>query len=330
MKMKVAVVVPNWNGADLVATCLRSLQAQTYSADIIVVDNGSVDDSLGILERGFPAAHLIKLPKNTGFAGGVNAGIRYALGHDYDAVALLNNDAVAEKDWLERLVAVIDKPRAGIVTSKIVRSDHTRLDSTGDYYSAWGTAFPRGRDETDSGQYDHPGEVFAASGGASLYRTELFRQIGLFDRDFFAYYEDVDLSFRARLAGWRVMYQPGAVVYHEVGATSGKVHGFAAYHSLKNIFFLSYKNLPLRLLITQFPKRAVYYTALHARVWQQGKITSSLRALMMIVWLLPRKTLERWRIQKHRQISTPELNRLIVRGLPPSAKHKLRRYRGGP
>lgn len=321
---KIFVVIPNWNGADMIAAALKSLEKQTQKHHVVVVDNGSIDASVEIIEQEFPSVHLIKLPVNTGFSGGVNTGIRYALDQDADAIALLNNDAVAEKNWLKELVMLMsNKPEAGIVTSKIARSDKKHLDSTGDFYSAWGTAFPRGRDEADNGQYETAEEVFAASGGASLYRTELFMQVGLFDQDFFAYYEDVDISFRARLAGWKVWYQPKAVVYHEVGATSSKIHDFGTYHGLKNIFFLSYKNLPLSLLIWQLPKRAVYYIGLHARAWTLGKPVASLKALGMVIVLLPKKTFERWKIQSKRTVSAKDIDALIYHDLPPSTKRKL-------
>lgn len=323
---KIFVVIPNWNGADMIADCLTSLQEQTTPTHIVVVDNGSVDESIEIIEKQFPKVHLIKLPQNTGFTGGVNTGIIYALEQNADAIALLNNDAVADKDWLKQLVTTLEQEDAfGIVTSKIVRSDKKRLDSAGDYYSVWGTAFPRGRDELDEGQFETPEEVFAGSGGASLYRASMLREVGLFDQDFFAYYEDIDISFRARLVGWKVFYQPKAVVYHEVGATSSRIHDFGAYHGLKNIFFLSYKNLPLSLLISQFPKRALYYTALHARVWSLGKATASLKAFFMVLWLLPKKTVERWKIQRNRKVQTSELRKLMHNELPPSTKRKLGR-----
>lgn len=322
--MKVAVAIPNWNGADMIGACLRSLNNQSYACEAIVVDNGSVDDSVATIEEQFPRVHLIKLPVNTGFAGGVNTGIQYAIEKGYDAVALLNNDATTDKDWLKNLVSTLQKDQhIGMVTSKIMRSDKKHIDSTGDFYSAWGTAFPRGRDEPDTGQFESVEEVFSASGGASLYRTAMFREVGLFDEDFFAYYEDVDISFRARLAGWKVFYQHNAVVYHEVGATSSRIHDFGTYHGLKNIFFLSYKNLPFGLLLVHFPKRLLYYTALHAYAWKQGKAMASLKACVQIVRLLPKKTIERWHIQKKRKLPVAELNRIIYPKLPPSTRRKL-------
>lgn len=324
--MKITIVIPNWNGADLLANCLRSAQAQTIPTEIVVVDNGSVDNSVELIESQFPHVTLLKNPVNLGFAGGVNTGIEYALEHGTEAIALLNNDAIPDVYWLDHLAGTLEhNDHAGIVTSKIMRSDKKHLDSTGDFYSAWGTAFPRGRDELDIGKYDKTEAVFAASGGASLYRAKMLREVGLFDEDFFAYYEDVDLSFRARLQGWEILYQPKAVVYHEVGATSSKVHDFGTYHGLKNIFFLSYKNLPMGLFIKQLPKRTLYLSALHAYAWRRGKGLSSLRASAQIIRLLPKMTRARHNIQKSRKLSPADVNNLIYHDLPPSTKRKLSR-----
>jgi GT2 family glycosyltransferase len=321
---KIFVIIPNWNGADLITKSLESLQNQIMPVTTVVVDNGSTDDSVRIIKTEFPAVQLIELSHNTGFAGGVNAGIKYALGQGASAIALLNNDAVADKYWIQKLADRLRKnDNLGIVTSKIVRADKKHLDSTGDFYTSWGTAFPRGRDQEDIGQFDVPEEVFSASGGASLYRSKVFQDTGLFDEDFFAYYEDVDLSFRARLYGWKVFYEPTSVVYHEVGATSSRIHDFGTYHGLKNIFFLSYKNLPLSLLIWQFPKRALYYTALHARAWTMGKPLASLKAIGKVLVLLPKKTVERWSIQRSKKLKTADLDKMIHHSLPPSTKRKL-------
>ena len=240
----IAVVVPNWNGADHLAACVDSLLAQSLPARVIVVDNGSVDDSLKILEK-YQGLEIILNDKNEGFTGGVNPGFKRAMDDGLKYVATLNNDAVADKDWLKELVAALDKnPKVGIATSKILDAKGKKIDSTGDYLTVWGLPYPRGRGETDRGQYDDQTEIFAASGGASLYRIKMLEQIGLFDQDFFAYYEDVDLSFRAQLAGWKVRYVPTAKVHHQIGATSGKIKGFSTYQTMKNQQLLLYKNLP--------------------------------------------------------------------------------------
>lgn len=162
---KIFVVVPNWNGADLLADCLKSLKAQALKATLVVVDNGSTDKSVSIIKDHFPHVHLIRLTENTGFAGGVNAGIRYAIEQKADAIALFNNDAVAHKNWLKELVKTMESERtAGIVTGKLLRDDRKHFDSTGDFYSVWGMPFPRGRNQKDTGQYDRVETVFGASG----------------------------------------------------------------------------------------------------------------------------------------------------------------------
>src|SRR5690606_37865555 len=147
---KIFIVIPNWNGADLISDALKSLEKQSFQADIIVVDNGSKDESVNIITADFPGVTLIRLPDNTGFAGGVNAGIKYALEKGADAVALFNNDAVADPDWLKNLFETMNTDeKIGIVSCKQLRSDKTHIDSTGDFYSVWGMPFPRGRNQVD-------------------------------------------------------------------------------------------------------------------------------------------------------------------------------------
>jgi hypothetical protein len=174
-----------------------SLAAQTAPHRAIVVDNGSVDGSVALVRRDHPEVELVLLEHNQGFAGGVNRGIEAALAGGAELVALLNNDAVADEQWLQHLVeAAQATPAAGIVGAKLLSWDRRHLDSTGDCWSVWGLGYPRGRGELDDGQYDHERELFAASGGASLYRGAMLQAVGTFDEDFFAYFEDVDLSFR--------------------------------------------------------------------------------------------------------------------------------------
>ncbi len=148
---RAVVVIPNWNGAHFLSQCLESLAAQSLSAEVVVVDGASSDGSQELVRSRFPAVELLALERNRGFAGAANAGLQHALARGADYVALLNNDAVAAPDWLERLVAAADEhPEAGTVASKLLRSDGERIDSTGDFYSSWGWAYPRGRDELDA------------------------------------------------------------------------------------------------------------------------------------------------------------------------------------
>lgn len=316
--MKIAVVIPNWNGADMIADCLESLEKQSQKADIIVVDNGSKDDSVYIIEGNFPEVTLITLHKNTGFAGGVNTGIRYALDNRYDAVALFNNDAVADKDWLKHLAKSLEKdPELGAVTCKLMRDDELHFDSTGDFYTTWGTSFPRGRNRKDTGQYNKVGYVFGASGGASLYRADLFRDIGLFDQRFFAYYEDVDLSFRAQLAGWKIWYNPSSIVYHQVGGTSSKMGNFARYHSIKNFYILYTKNMPSWTYFAHLPTFLIQASRTFVRSILDLQLHIWLKAYFVFLYLLPGILIDRFRIQRKRNVSPGDIENMLHVGRPP-------------
>lgn len=327
MSLKIFVVIPNWNGADIIGACLDSLQSQSYRHQIVVVDNGSDDESVAIIETQYPSVYLIKLPKNIGFAGGVNAGIRYSLRQKADAIALFNNDAVADKNWLQEMVNVMQiLPETGIVACKLMSADKKQLDSTGDYYTTWGLPYPRGRDETNVTKYDEDCVVFGASGGASLYRASMIKDIGLFDEDFFAYYEDVDLSFRAQLAGWKILYAPKAEAYHEHGSTSGKVKGFTTYQTFKNFPLLFWKNVPMRLFPGMFLRFNIAYVSIYVSSLLGGRGWPATKGFLRMLTLLPKKLVERHKIQISRKVSVDYINSILVHDLPPNAD-KLRKLR---
>ena len=318
---KIAIIVPNWNGEESIKECLNSLEIQDRSIDYhtVVVDNGSIDRSIDIIED-FKDVILLKQSRNLGFAGGVNKGIEYAINNAFDYVALFNNDAVANKDWLKNLSARIQSNKnIGIVTSKIIDSKNRHLDSTGDYLTIWGLPYPRGRGEAVSDKYDDSLEIFSGSGGASIYRIKMFQDIGLFDKSFFAYYEDVDLSFRAQLAGWKVAYEPSAVVYHQIGATSAKIKGFTTYQAMKNLPMLLWKNVPSRILLKMFPRFLLAYASFMVSAYQRKQFRFALKGLFMAIYLLPFKTFNRYRIMKNRGVTVDYINSLIVYDLPPSA-----------
>ncbi len=324
---KTSIVIPNWNGKDSLGDCLNALKSQSQPVDVIVVDNGSSDGSAEFIEKNYPDVILLKNARNLGFAGGVNTGIKYSLEHGYDFVALLNNDAVADQKWLEHLVKFLDShPRVGIVTGKILAADGKHLDSTGDIYTIWGLPFPRGRDELDSGKYDKGPWIFGASGGASLYRAKMLKAVGLFDEDFFAYYEDIDISFRAQLAGWKIAYNPQAMVRHQIGATSVAIKGFAAYQTLKNLPFLMWKNVPWPLLPKVWLRLALAWTTIAASALRRGQFISFFKAVLVGSILWPKKLLERYKIQKNRKVSVVYIKSIITHDLPPNAR-KLRKLR---
>ncbi len=318
MKEKIFVVIPSWNAADIISACLASLNNQTCPHKVIVVENGSTDDSINVIKQNFPEVIILEFSDNAGFAGGVNRGIKYALDKSADYIALFNNDAVADKNWLMELVREINTDKnIAIVTGKLMRSDKTHFDSTGDFYTIWGLPYPRSRNQLDTGQHDQPEEVFGASGGASLYRPELFKQIGLFDEDFFAYYEDVDISFRAQMAGWKVRYAPNAVAYHSVGGTSSKMGDFARFHSAKNFLLLYARNMPsplylkyLPLFTLQFGRMALSSIVRHKfRVFASGSFAAI---------KLQRKTLVTRRNNLSKQkVSNDHIDSILTHSRPP-------------
>lgn len=315
--MKVYVVVLNWNGKDFVEKCLDSLQKQSYKAEIVVIDNGSIDGSKELIERKYPKVHLIKEPKNHGFAGGVNLGIKHAVDNDADAVALFNNDAVADKKWLESLViALKDKPKAGIVTSKLMQSDGIHLDSTGDFYTTWGMPFPRGRNKKARGIFDKREFIFGASGGASIYRTSMLQEVGLFDEDFFAYLEDVDISFRAQLAGWQVLYEPSAVAYHHISGTSSKLGSFSRYHTVKNFYMLYTKNMPGYLYWKYLPLFILHGIRLGVSSFVRGGGLAYLKGAGRALILFPATLRKRRRIQSQRKVSIQYIDSVLTHSRP--------------
>ncbi|HMS23236.1 MAG TPA: glycosyltransferase family 2 protein [Candidatus Saccharibacteria bacterium] len=318
MKTNIAVVIPNWNGKHYLKGCIDSLLSQSIKVTIIVVDNGSVDGSPEYIEQNFPQVKLIKLTSNHGFTGGVNAGIKDAIKTDQEFVALFNNDAVADKHWLENLVtAMTAHKRVGIVTGKFMRDDKQHLDSTGDFLTTTGLPYPRGRNEVDKGQYDKSNYVFGATGGASLYRVEMLKQIGLFDEKFFAYFEDVDISFRAQLAGWKVYYEPKAIAYHKVGGTSSKLGSFSRYHSTKNFHLLFLKNMPGMLFWKYFPLAVLQSFRMAVGSIVHGQYLTHLKGYFAAVILLPHCIIERRKIQKSRKVSTAYIDSMLVHGRAP-------------
>lgn len=319
---KVAVVVLNYKGIDDTLACITGLSKQSFSNfKIVVIENGSNDDSQEKL-KDYKRHHADKLQlifneKNLGFDGGVNTGIRWALRHEYDYVALLNNDAIPDRDWLTNLMIAMQEKRSGIVTSLLLHEHGDTIDSTGDWYSKWGLPFPRNRGNKTA-KAPESEEVFGASGGASLYSCDMLRHIGLFDEDFFAYYEDNDISFRAQLAGWKIWYEKSAVAYHKQGATSNRISsGFAVYQTFKNLPLVYIKNVPTSLLI---PIGIRFYTAYilmlgHAIIKGRGWPALKGAAVGFILWF--KKLPERWHIQRHKKVSVAYIKSILWDDLPP-------------
>ena len=250
MQKKVTIIIPNYNGLKFMEPCFKALRAQSdQNFELLVVDNGSTDGSVKWLEdHQIPS---IFLEENTGFSGAVNIGIRESV---TPYVILLNNDTAPQPDYVKEMVKAIERsPKIFSVSSKMIQLYHKDLmDDAGDMYSVLGWAYQRGVGQKSSG-YNKACRVFSACAGAAIYRREIFDKIGGFDEDHFAYLEDIDVGYRAKICGYENWYCPKAVVYHVGSGTSGsKYNSFKVKLAARNNLYLNYKNMPLLQLILNF------------------------------------------------------------------------------
>lgn len=249
---EVSIVIPNYNGKHFLKDCLEAVFAQDIKdQEVIVVDNGSTDGSLEYLEN-YPAVRVIVLDKNYGFCRAVNEGIKAA---DSEYVILLNNDTEVDKNFAKELLTAIKAEQKIFSCSSKMIQFHNRefMDDAGDYYCALGWAFGRGKGGSVK-NYEDETDVFAACAGAAVYRKELIEKLGYFDEAHFAYLEDVDIGYRARIHGYRNVYAPKAVVYHVGSGFSGSTHNaFKVKLSSRNNIYLAYKNMPLLQILLNSP-----------------------------------------------------------------------------
>ena len=255
--MEVSVVIPNFNGIAFLDSVLASLEGQTLSNfEVILVDNGSTDGSCSFVTANYPWVHLIELSENFGFCGAVNAGIRAAKA---PYVLLLNNDTEVKEDFVEEMRAAIRRHKnAFSCGARMVQyHDRDRLDDVGNYYCALGWSFARGRGK-DIHAYETEDKIFSACAGAAIYRKKIIEKIGYFDEEHFAYLEDTDIGYRARIYGYENWYAPKAIVYHVGSGTSGsRYNQFKTRYSSRNNIYLIYKNMPLLQIILNLPFLAV-------------------------------------------------------------------------
>lgn len=242
MEIKTTIIIPNYNGLSFMEPCFESLKEQTArDFKVLVVDNGSTDGSVEWLkEHRIPSVFL---KENTGFSGAVNTGIRAA---DTPYVLLLNNDTRVEPGFVAAMERAMDRsPKIFSVSSRMVQMYHPELlDDAGDMYSILGWAYQRGVGRS-SKLYQKPCRVFSACAGAAIYRRAVFHEIGLFDELHFAYLEDIDVGWRAKLYGYDNVYCPDAVVYHVGSGTSGsRYNSFKVRLAARNCIYLNYKNMP--------------------------------------------------------------------------------------
>ena len=265
--LDVTVVVPNFNGIKFLDAVLKSLEKQENADfEVILVDNGSTDGSADYAASCYPWVRIVRLPENRGFSGAVNEGIRLSKA---PYVILLNNDTEVEPDFVRELLEAVRRhPRAFSCQARMLQFyDHSLLDGAGDFYCALGWAFARGKGKP-ADTYLEEEKIFSSCAGAAIYRKRVFDRIGLFDEEHFAYLEDMDIGYRARLAGYENWYAPAAVVYHIGSGTSGsRYNQFKVRYSSRNNVYMILKNMPflqillnLPLLIPGFAVKLLYFT----------------------------------------------------------------------
>ena len=309
-----SVVIPNWNGLHFLDTCLNSLREQAYpDIEVIVVDNNSADGSQAFIRSEFPEVRLIELSENRGFTGACNAGFEAATS---EFVALLNNDTEVDRAWAAEIVnAFNEHPEVGIVASKMLLFDQRdRFHTAGDFFTTDGRAGNRGAWEINRGQYERAEYVFSACGGAAVYRQSMLDQIGTLDDDFFFLLEDVDLAWRAQLAGYKVWYAPTAIVYHHLSATGGGAT--ASYYDGRNGIWLIFKNMPddlLRkyagLILTR--QASLAWDALKA--WRGREARARLRGMLRGMLTMRSALRKRREIQATKRVSDQYLDGILTR-----------------
>jgi len=299
----VRVIVLNWNGRQWLGGCLSALMRQTRPPEeIVVVDNASTDDSVAHLRAAWSAIRVVALPSNVGFAAGNNHGARDAR---TDALVFLNNDTEVEAGWLDALVAAAQADTTrGLVTSRIVYLDRPDvIDSAGDGYLRCGGGFKHGHGQPTASSVEAR-EVFGACGAAFLIRRALFERLGGFDESFFMVYEDVDLSYRARLLGEHVWYASEAVVRHAGSASMGRVSDLAVYCGQRNLEWTWLKNTPRELLWRSVGPHLLYNLAGFAAYARHGRLAPWFRGKVAALAGLPRI----WTARRQTQLTRTATN----------------------
>lgn len=314
---RVTVVVVNYNGGAMLRDCVASLAAQTRRPErVLVVDNASTDGSADGLEHAFDRVRVLRAGANLGFAAANNLAIAQAA--DSDWIALLNPDAVAAPDWLERLLdAAAAHPGFAMFGCRMLADpEGARLDGVGDAYHTSGLPWRVGHGEPAPGRHLEDAEIFAPCAAAALYRADLLRTTGGFDEDFFCYVEDVDLGFRARLAGHRARYVARAVVVHAGSALVGRHSDFQLYHGHRNLVWAFVRDMPGPLLWLYLPQHLLMNLVSLAAFAARGRGGVLWRAKRDALLGLPRAWAKRRATQATRRVPAAALRAAMRRGWP--------------
>jgi GT2 family glycosyltransferase len=309
---RVTVAVLSYDGRHLLEVILPSLADQSFrDLEVVVVDNGSRDDTVPWLDEHWPEVQIVSLPENIGVTAALNVCARAGRG---ELLAMFNNDLELDRDCLGELVGALDEhPEAGWAGAKLM-DFHQRdvIDGAGDVFTWAATGGRRGHGERDLGQYDQPRAIFGACGGAALYRRSVLREVGPFDEDFFAFYEDIDWDLRAQLAGYHCRYVPTAVVFHMGSATIGPgLTDFTRYQMWRNTLWIIAKDLPAGAVLRHLHQLALGQLANFVVAARDGKLDIWWRVWRDGVRGLPGALRKRRRVQALRRIDLRTLESLV-------------------
>jgi GT2 family glycosyltransferase len=313
-KPLISVIIVNHNGAEILPRCLDAVMAQTIREyEVIIVDNASSDGSADMIADRWPAVKIIRSETNNGFAVGNNIGAQQASGK---WLALLNNDAFPQPDWMEKLLeASHNYPDFAFFASQLIQANqHNLIDATGDIYHASGLSWHRDRNQPIDMVHREAGEIFSACAAAALYDRAAFLAIGGFDETYFSHHEDVDLGFRLRLRGLRGMYVPEAVVHHIGSATFGIESDRTVYQMHRNFIWTYVKNTPGHLIWLFLPAHLLANLVFLLHYTLRGQWSAIIRAKIDAVRGLPEMFRKRKNIQRSRQIEPGDILPLIERG----------------
>lgn len=313
---RVAVIIVNFNGGEILQKCLLLLRQQTYpSFRVIVVDNDSRDNSVETAERTFPEFSFIRAGYNSGFATGNNLG--FAAAQDCEWIACLNPDAFAAPDWLSNLVkASMAHPEFQFFGSLMQTGENsTLLDGTGDVYHVSGAVWRKNFRARRSQAGRELMEIFGPCAAASFYRRDILAEVNGFDENYFCYFEDVDLAFRLRLLGYRCAYVPDAIVDHIGSAITGYKSDFAIYHGHRNLEWTFFKNMPPLLLWFYLPQHLllVLVTLIAYSLYGKGRVIFKAKRDALLG--LPAILRQRTHLQHDRKVSSSSLRAVMAHGL---------------
>lgn len=293
-KPLVSIIIVNWNGEELLKDCFISLFESTYrNFEVIFVDNGSVDNSIETIQSGLSLTkrqlskiHIVRNKKNLGFAEGNNVGYKYANG---DLIFFLNNDTYIDKHCIAKLVSrLLTDPKLVAVQPKILMyPQKNTIDSVGSYFLSTGFLYHPGHHKRDNAKYEEESEVYTMKGAGMLFKKSILKKVGVFEKNYFSYFEETDLCHRVWLAGFTIRYIPTAKLFHKGGQTAKKIESpFLLYHSYKNRIYTYLKNFEIKNIMKVIPVHLFLCEVVCVAYLTKGQFNQARSVQKAILWNL--------------------------------------------